>query len=239
MRSIQILAALVFFAVAGEASAGDEHPYSATIHSGVGYSFPNNEFGIPMVDQSSIDTAFTLGAKYGNWNASASYLETDDNDEGYSVGIGYSRDDCLLSIDCEAGISYRDVGDGNTTTYSLGVANEIAFLQRGGFKPSWNVGASATTGDASESSVSVGLSLPYTFGGDLRNWSVGADVNAVHGFESGETLPDWGVSIGYTFNEHAEISFGYESQVSINPDVEDDLDVDRAAFVELTFHFGG
>lgn len=237
--TVGVVAALALWGAAGAAFAED-HPYSVTVRSGVGYNFPNNEFGIPIVDESGIDSVITFAAARGPLTASASYLETGSNDEGYSVSLGYGEERCpyFTSIGCEFGVSYRDVGNSNTTSYSLGFSDGIDAWSNDQFKPSWSVGGSATTGDSSESSVSVGLTLPYDFKDRLDDWSVEASVNVVHGFESETTLPDWEVSIGYAITDDLQLSFGYASEVVIDADDEDDLDVERAAFVQLSFSFG-
>lgn len=240
MRLIQGLAAVVALWGAAGAAFAEDYPYSVTVRSGVGYAFPNNEFGVPTVDASSVDSVVTFAASREQLTASASYLETGDNEEGYSVGLGYSEDACpfFTRIGCEFGVGYRDVGDSNTTTYSLGIGDEISAWSTEQFKPSWNLGGSATTGDASESSASLGVSLPYEFDGAWDKWSVGADINVVHGFESETTLPDWQIGLGYQINSQVALSFGYASEVVIDPEDEEDLDVERAAFVELSFSFG-
>lgn len=244
---VGVAAALALWGASGAAFAQEpSQPYSVTLRSGVGYELPDDELGIPAIQRSRIDTALTFAVERDDLSASLSYLETDDNEEGYGLGLKYDNEHCPFfgevrqgqyGVGCNLEVEYRDVGNENSTSVAIGIGGKIGnwVKERDRFRPMWSFGGSTTMGDTSESTVSAGAELPYQLSED---WSVTAGVNAVYGFESDRTFPDWEIAFEYEVNNNFAVSFGYASQVGIDDDDPEELDTERAAFVQLKYSFG-
>ena len=234
--------------------------------AGSDYSFVDGA-SLPTFDQSSISTTYTFGVKRGDWTLAFSYLEAKHDLEGSQVALSYDQDVCpLISeqtdrfntpgahdpgdnyIGCSFGILVRDVEHEQTVKYTAGVRGPIGLLRNNQFRPRWVVAGAAVSGDRTETTLRAGIEAPFSF--SLRTaadtvgtrdarwfWTVTASAGLVHGFEADTTLPTWGVNARYNFNDTTSLTVGYESRVVLNPDVEDDLDVDRAVTARFKYQF--
>lgn len=220
------------------------------VAAGSGYSFTDNS-AAPLFDEASINTSYSFGVTRSDWTLTFTYLEAKSDQEGNQVSLGYRKNEgCPLfgrdsTLGCSLGLQVRDVEDQETVRYSAGVRGPLAFARNANFSPAWVVNGAALGGDRTETTLGAGVELPVSF--DARDpsnvarpdwrWTVTGTANVLHGFESGTTLPTWGIIVRYNFTSDVNLSLGYESRAVLDPDDEGDLDVDRVATAKFKITF--
>jgi len=247
MRFLKWIAPLALLVMPAVASA-DEWSFPVDVRFGGGYSFPDGP-AQPDFDETAYNSSYTFGVTRDDWTLSFAYLEASKDREGHAISLGYGPSgDCPLIESravsaCSLSIQVRHVEDVDTVKYGFGVSGPI-FEQNDNFKPQWTAGGSATTGDQTETVASLGLRLPFTFdprGSDSDpnanpRWTLTGNVAATHGFETNSTVPTWGISLRYAFESGVGLTVGYQTTSVLN-EAEDDLDLDRSAFAQLSYRF--
>lgn len=238
-----VFAALTFLsAMCGVAAAqgndANRLGYELTATAGGDYDFPNN-FYTPVFDPSSIESTLTAGVSYGYWSASVSYVEGDNEDDGFGARVGYKHKDCgIADLTCSAAVKWRDVGDASTMTYESELSYEWSEASDW-VTPSVTVGAKAVTGDRSETAVSAGVGLEFPLWDDENGFGFSATGGASYGLESEHTEPTWSAEVSYTHDmgTHRSLMFsvGYESVLTL--DEQGALDVDRSGTAKIRFRF--
>lgn len=232
---IALVAFVLAMAAPLVAFAEEDGPsYSLDFSTGADYSFPHGL--APTFNPTSIDSAVTLGVSLHDWSLSASYFEAADDEEGFGADLGYGVDQgcpVLRAIGCSIGVGFKNIEDVDTVEYSLGVGGALwRYDEAASFKPRWAVDAAAVTGDRSEATLSGGLEFPWEF---TENWTLSGQAGVIYGFESDDTQPTWGLSLGYDFNDRVNLTVGYTSLAEL--DENDEIEVERNATAVLHISF--
>lgn len=238
-----IFAALTFLlamcgVAAAEENTGPRLGYELSATAGGDYDFPNN-FYTPVFDPGSIEGTLTAGVSYGDWSAFVSYVEGDNEDDGFGARIRYKHEDCGISnLTCLADVKWRDVGDASSVTYGGELSYEWANVSNW-VTPSVSVGAKAATGEQSETAVSASVGLEFPLWDGEHGFGFSATGGASYGLESEESEPTWGAEVSYTYDmgNHRSLMFsvGYESVLTL--DEVGVLDVERSGTAKIRFRF--
>lgn len=221
----------------------DKPEFSVTLNIGGGATY-SDDTGVGDFSSEEINGEIAFTAKFGPVFVQLAHADVHNNDSGDdeldTLAVGY-RDTCFGSEDlsCVGRVKFAD-GASSSVTYRLGITHSHEYPVQSRLisklAPALSLTADAVTGDRSESVVTVGFELPMTLGEDNPDaWTVTPAIGVGYGFESEQSEPSWGLSLGRDFGQLG-FSIGYEGQTSLDENG-DYGDVDHSAFVELSWTF--